>query len=158
MADNTEKKTEKKPSKKASPKTGFGALTTVTKIALIVILIAIVVFGVVKAYQFGYKIFSNEAMEEAPGSEVKILVTEGMSESALADLLTSKGLIADTAAFLVQLKVFGGSSYTILPDEYILNTSMTPREIISTLAVEIKEETEAENLHLFDDETGTAGN
>lgn len=154
MANTENVKKRKTSSKVRKQKATVGKIagSVVFRIIIIVFLIILVFFAVGKTYRFGYKLFSQETMEAAPGTDVKILITDGMDDSALSKLLEQKGLIEDASVFKVQLRFFTSSTYNVTPGEYTLNTSMPPREIINTICSETPaESTEKEYLGLYDE-------
>ncbi len=121
------------------------------RILVIVLLITVIFFVVGKMYRFGYGLFSQEAVDEAPGKEVKVLITENMSNDTVAKLFEQKGLVKDASVFGIQIRFFTSSSYKVMPGEYTLNTSMTPRELIKSICDEVEAETtEKEYLGLYD--------
>jgi UPF0755 protein len=95
-------------------------------------------------YEFGYRVFTEPAMEEAPGRDVMVLVKEDMSQREIADMLEEKGLIRDSSLFYLQLKL---SAYSgkLLPGVYTLNTSMEPKEMMVVMATEPEVDTETED-------------
>jgi len=104
------------------------------------------------AYRFGYSVFEEKAVETAPGTDVLVTIDEDMSDGEITDLMDKKGLITDRRVFKINLKLYTGSSFQILPGTYTLNTSMTPRQLIEAMAG-TPEEPETKAPHLFE-ETG----
>ena len=92
-------------------------------------------------YDFGYRVFTETAVEEAPGTDIVVQVTEGMSEGDIGDMLEAEGLIHDSKLFFAQLKL---SAYSgkLLPGTYTLNTSMTGKEMIAVMGTGAEESTE----------------
>ena len=80
-------------------------------------------------YDFGYRIFTEEAIDEEPGRDVVIQITDDMSGMDIAKELKDKGLIQDARLFYVQLKV-SAYSKKINPGVYTLNTSMQARDMM----------------------------
>lgn len=110
------------------------ALFTFIKIAFTVMVILFVIQGSIRlcrvGYDYGYRLFTEPAMEEAPGEDVLVQVKEGMSSREIAQMLEEKGLIRDSSLFYIQLRL---SSYVkkIKPGVYTLNTSMKPKELMA---------------------------
>lgn len=101
---------------------------------LVVVLVVFVMFRLgTYAYDFGYRVYTEEAMSPKPGKDVVVEVEQNMASTALADMLEEKRLVRDSNLFLVQLKL---SAYAdkIKPGIYTLNTSMTPREMIEEMS------------------------
>lgn len=115
-------------------------------ISFSVLILLLIVIGLIKAgtycYDFGYRIFTEGAVEAAPGRDVVVQITEDMSGLDIGGELEEKGLINDKLLFFVQLKL---SAYAddINPGVYTLNTSMEPREMMEAMSLE-KEDTETE--------------
>ena len=86
-----------------------------------------------QAYQFGYRVFHEETMEKAPGTDKSVTFRQDMSEFDLAKKLEQKRLVQDAKLFYVQLEL---SKYRgkLQPGTYTLNTSMEAEEMISILA------------------------
>lgn len=108
-------------------------------------LLILVVVGIFKvgeyAYTYCYSVVSDTAAEEEPGRDVSVSVTSDMSAGKVAKLLERKGLIKSADVFKIQMKVTGYED-KIQPGEYVLNTSMRPREMLKILAGEEIEEDE----------------
>lgn len=88
------------------------------------------------AYDFGYRIFAEPAMTtEENAVEVYVQVTENMSLNDIADAIEELGLARSDTLFYIQLQL---SDYrkSIKPGIYIVNTSMTPSEIITCLGTQ----------------------
>lgn len=102
-------------------------------ISFSVLVILLVLIGFVKVgtycYDFGYRIFTEEAIDEEPGRDVVIQITDDMSGMDIAKELKDKGLIQDARLFYVQLKV-SAYSKKINPGVYTLNTSMQARDMM----------------------------
>lgn len=110
----------------------------------IVILVAVGIYRLgVYAYTYGYSIVSDAAMEEKPGRDMRVVLSSDMTVREAAQLLERRGLVKDADIFRIQLKV---NKYEdkIKPGEYILNTSMTPKELMQALAGEGEDEEEKE--------------
>ena len=108
-------------------------------------LLILVVVGIFKvgeyAYTYCYSVVSDTAAEEEPGRDVSVSVTSDMSAGKVAKLLERKGLIKSADVFKIQMKVTGYED-KLQPGEYVLNTSMRPREMLKILAGEETEEDE----------------
>ena len=118
--------------------------------ALFVLRLAIVILvavGICRlgeyAYACGYSIVSDTAAEPGPGRDMRVVLSSDMTVKETAQLLERRGLIKDADIFRIQLKV---NKYEdkLKPGEYILNTSMTPKELMKELAGETEEEEDKE--------------
>ena len=110
----------------------------------IVILVAVGIYRLgTYAYTCGYSIVSDAAVEPWPGRDMRVVLTSDMTVKEAAQLLERRGLIHDADIFRIQLKV-NRYEDKIEPGEYVLNTSMTPKELMEVLAGEAEEEDEEE--------------
>ena len=128
----------------------YSFLGTVIRIVILIVL-AIVIFKIGgKAYEFGFRIFTEEPMSEAPGRDVQITVSKSDKMKDVAELLEEKGLIRDATLFRIQSK-FSLYDGDLKPGIYTLNTSMTAEEMFSFLLGSASEEEKDEG------EEGTEG-
>ena len=124
------------------------------RFAVYLIVAAVVLYIGKTAYYFGYNIFYQQPMDsEEEGRDVTVAVEEGDSVYQIGRTLESRGLIQDAKVFVVQEKL---SNYSgkLQPGTYILNTSMTPDEIMEILA---KENVAGQPDQTQDGETEQAG-
>ena len=121
-------------------------------ISFSVLIILLIGIGFIKigtyCYDFGYRVFTEPAVDAEPGREVMVQISEDMSDMDIAKELAEKGLVEDAKLFYVQLKA---SAYSgkLKTGVYTLNTSMTARDMMVVMAAK-QEETSAEGT-----ETGT---
>lgn len=96
------------------------------------------------AYGFGYRVYTESAVESAPGTDKTVTVTSDMSAKEIGTQLEEKGLIRDADLFVAQLAL---SSYSgaIKAGTYTLNTSMTAEEMMQVMAAEEDTESSTEN-------------
>lgn len=85
------------------------------------------------AYDFGFRIFTEEPMTPEPGRDVSITIVQGDSVLEVGEMLEEKGLIRDAKLFFIQKKcsVYDGD---IKPGFYTLNTSMTADDMFAIIA------------------------
>lgn len=128
--------------------------STVAKVVLAAIIILYVYKGAITAYDYGYRIFAEEAMSDEPGRDVSVTIADGRSVKEIGELLESRGLIRDAKLFVFQelLSEYHGE---IKPGDYVLNTSMNAEELIETMAAE-EEPDSAEAEELQTDEADSA--
>lgn len=104
---------------------------------LIVYALVILLFyeGVTKGYKFGYDVFYSTAVAEAPGVDMKVTIGENENLVDIAVALEKGGLVKNRFAFLIQsiFYEYGGSENPVQAGTYLLNNSMTSKEIILTL-------------------------
>jgi cell division protein YceG involved in septum cleavage len=115
-----------------------GAIIKVSLRLIIYALIILIFYeGVTAGFEFGYEIFAATAVAPEPGRDKTVQIEEGQSGFQVGKLLEKEGLIHNRYAFGVQAKFY---DYTIYPGSYLLNTSMTSREILDILGTEPAEE------------------
>ena len=110
----------------------FGA-KSVLKILFYVLVIIVMIYLAQKAYSFGYAIFNQEPVAEAPGQAVTVIIPEDSTVKDIARTLERKELIEDDAIFLLQERLSGYHG-RLLPGTYLLNTSMTADEMMEILS------------------------
>lgn len=114
-------------------------------ISFSILVMLLVIVGLIElgtfCYDFGYRVFTESPVDEAPGKEVVVSVTSDMSELDIGRMLEEQGLVRDGALFFAQLKL---SAYSgkLLPGVYTLSTSMTGKEMIVAMATVPEESTE----------------
>lgn len=114
--------------------------TVIRAVVLIACVVLVINIGK-KAYDFGFRIFTEGPVAEAPGRDIVMSVEKGEGLKAIAEKLEEKGITSDWALFFIQAKL---SEYkgSIDPGTYTLNNSMTTDEIMAVLT---KAEIETEN-------------
>lgn len=101
----------------------------------LIIAIAVIYIGK-SAYDFGYEIFYQQPMDsEEEGRDITVVVEDGDSVYQIGKTLENRGLIRDAKVFVVQEK-FSNYSGKLQTGTYILNTSMTPDEMMEILSRE----------------------
>ncbi len=85
-----------------------------------------------KAYEFGYRIFTETAVDKEPGKDVVVLVRSDMSKKDVAEMLEQKGLVNDASLFLIQYRLTDYDE--IAPGTYTLNTSMTVHDMAAAMS------------------------
>lgn len=119
-------------------------LTIVSAVVKILVALWVVNFvytKAIEAYDFGYRVFTEEAISPAPGRDVTIAYTDGKKDKDLAEMLEEKGLSRD--ANLAYLQILA-SEYreTMEPGMYTVNTSMTVDEILRAMSPNLEAEEE----------------
>jgi UPF0755 protein len=112
----------------------------------IIVILLVVYFGIQIAafgYDFGYRVFTETAVDDAPGTDALIQIKEDMSEYEIAQLLEERGMVRDAKLFFLQLKLSNYSGKEV-PGVYTVNSSMTPQEIMAVISTEETENAEEE--------------
>ena len=91
------------------------------------------------AYDYGYRIFQEPPVAEAPGYDIEVQITMGKGAKEIGELLEQKGLIRDANLFYIQnlLSHYKGE---LNPGVYTLNTSMTMQEMMEVMSADVAEE------------------
>lgn len=131
----------------------LGFMGFIVRASVLVILILIIAKTGQKAYDFGFRVFTEEAMSPAPGRDVAVTIVAGDSTMDVGKMLEEKGLIRDSKLFYVQKKC---SVYDddIKPGFYTLNTSMTAEDMFAIIAG--KKNSEGEEDEGSEDDSGLA--
>ncbi len=130
---------------------------SVFKTILTLIIFAAIMYAVyyyaAKAYDFGYRIFAEDAMSPEPGITMTVAIVEGKTVREIGESLEEKGLVRDATLFYFQELV---SNYhgKLQPGIYELNTSMTPEEMMEIMSVAPEEDETAAETAISSD-TGT---
>ena len=109
------------------------AVYSVVKIVVIILVIMVVYRLGSMAYSYGERIFGEPPMESAPRTDIVITVGSEDSVRDIADNLKAAGLIRDAGLFVLQERL-AGYKEGVKAGTYTLNTSMTPEELIQTMA------------------------
>lgn len=139
----------RRPQRRPMPrlKDGQGALDWIGDVVKVVLIIVVIMFCVTmshRAYEIGYSIFYEAAVDEkGSGRTVEVTVTDGMTAAQVGKLLQEDGLIKDAEVFSYQER-FSSYHGKIYPGTYTLSTEMTPSEMIKKLAENAPAEDDAE--------------
>lgn len=111
----------------------------VLKLALSIAVVVLIYKGATMAYDYGYRIFQEPPVAEAPGYDIEVQITMGKSAKEIGELLEQKGLIRDANLFYIQnlLSHYKGE---LNPGVYTLNTSMTMQEMMEVMSADVTEE------------------
>ncbi len=110
----------------------------------IIVLMLIVMFVYktsLKAYEFGFRVFSEQPVTTGDGRDIEVTIPMGASVSDIGDILEEKGLIRESKLFFLQEKL---SAYRgkLQPGFYCLNTSMKATEMMEIMAKKDEDSTE----------------
>lgn len=118
----------------------LSVLTSVLSLLMIVLILFLFLRVGNAAYDLGYRVFTEPALEEAPGQDVMVELEEDMTVLELGSFLEEKRLVKNGLLFAIQLQI---SDYKdkIKAGTYTLNTSQTAKEMMQAMAEEENEET-----------------
>ena len=111
----------------------------VLKLAFSIAVVVLIYKGATMAYDYGYRIFQEPPVAEAPGYDIEVQITMGKGAKEIGELLEQKGLIRDANLFYIQnlLSHYKGE---LNPGVYTLNTSMTMQEMMEVMSTDVTEE------------------
>lgn len=95
------------------------------------------------AYDYGYRVFTEEPMSLGEGRTISIYIENDQSVMDVGNMLQEKGLIRDAKLFFVQ-ELLSEHHGNIQPGIYDLSTSMTPEEMLAVIAQKPETEEESE--------------
>ena len=105
----------------------------IVKAVLAIVIVAVIYKVATNCYNFGYRVFAEEAVDPNGGTDVTVAIVEGKSAKEIGAILKEKGLIRDANLFYVQ-ELVSGEHGKLQAGVYTLNTNMTPKEMIRILA------------------------
>lgn len=108
---------------------------TVIKVVVAAVVLMFIYRYTFVAYDIGYRIFAESAVEMSPGRDITVTIAESDTREDVAKVLESRGLIRDSRIFLVRAMI-SGLDEKIAPGTYTFNTSMTIEEMLSMMLVE----------------------
>lgn len=117
-------------------KISLGLAGSIIRIAVLIFAVSFIIKSGKAAYEFGYRILSEESISEAPGTDVLVTVAPDMDDEAVGTMLVEKGLIKpagyfrDSIIFEIQKKL-SKKEGDIKPGVYTLNTSQTIEEMLA---------------------------
>lgn len=126
---------------------------TIIKVVAVLFLISFVYDTAIKAYDFGYRVFAEEAMTTGEGRIISVYVEPDDSVRDIGKMLEEKGLIRDANLFFVQ-ELLSENHGKINPGIYDLNTSMKSDEMLAIMAAE-PEKTEESDKNKVDSQTAS---
>ena len=112
------------------------------KLIVYAVVIMLLYKGVTKGYEFGYSVFYSTAVAQEPGVNMRVTIGDDEKLGDIAVALERGGLVKNRYAFLIQslFYEYGGTENPVKAGTYLLNTSMTSKEIIIMLRDGITEE------------------
>lgn len=123
-------------------------------ILVIVLGIYIVFIAGTKAYDFGNKIFNEQAVDAPDNARtVEVTIKKDISAKELAKLLYDKGLVEDETITFLQIQ-FSDSKNKFVAGTYELNTAMKPSDMLKVMAP-AKNEEEDNNLTIKPTQSST---
>ena len=114
--------------------------TIVTIVVAYLIILFIYKFAIL-SYDFGYRVFAEDAIDREPGISMTVTIADGKSVMQIGELLEERGLIRNARIFYFQ-EMFSDYKGKMRSGEFDLNTAMTPFEMIELMSQQVVEEVE----------------
>lgn len=115
----------------------------IIKIVVLVFAATYIIKAATAAYDYGYRIFTEEPVAIGEGRTISVNVKEPVSVMEVGEMLEERGLIRDGKLFLLQ-ELLSENHGKIQPGIYDLSTAMTAEEMIDVMAADAPEEEDAE--------------
>lgn len=113
----------------------------VIKIGVIIFLGVLIYRGALMAYDYGYRVFTEDPVSVGEGRIISVEIKEGQSAMEIGEMLQQKGLIRDAKIFFLQelLSEYRGKE---VPGIYDLSTAMTGEEMLAVMSPSVETEEE----------------
>lgn len=110
-------------------------VSTIIKVVVLAVIVMVVYRWAVKAYDFGYRVFTEGAVSDEPGISYTITLSEDTTPKELSKALEQYGLVEDANLFYVQYLL---SDYRdeLVPGTYQLSTAMDADEMLEVMSQE----------------------
>ena len=120
----------------------FSVVGTILKAVFAVLVVMFLYKGTIMAYDYGYRIFKEDPMTQAPGLDIEVQITMGKSVKEIGEILVNKGLIRDANLFYLQ-NIVSEYKDKLIPGVYTLNTAMTMQEMMKIMSTETEDNGDA---------------
>ncbi|MDE5716933.1 MAG: endolytic transglycosylase MltG [Lachnospiraceae bacterium] len=114
----------------------------IIKIVVLVFAATYILKAATAAYDYGYRIFTEEPVALGEGRTISVSVKEPVSAMEVGDMLEERGLIRDAKLFLLQ-ELLSENHGKMQPGIYDLSTAMTAEEMIDVMSADAPEEEDA---------------
>ncbi len=107
--------------------------TAAVKIIVFVLIIQYVTKTAATAYDFGYRIFTEEPVSAQPGVTFQVELSEETTPKQVAEALEDYGLVRDKNLFYAQY-LLSVHKDRLMPGNYELSTAMTAEEMLTVMS------------------------
>ena len=114
----------------------------IIKIVVLVFAATYILKAATVAYDYGYRIFTEEPVALGEGRTISVSVKEPVSAMEVGDMLEERGLIRDAKLFLLH-ELLSENHGKMQPGIYDLSTAMTAEEMIDVMSADAPEEEDA---------------
>lgn len=111
----------------------------IMRVVVLFLAVYVIYHGAEICYDYGYRIFTEPAVEVGEGKTVTVTITSAMTPKDIGELFEKKGLIKDGTLFVFQYYL---SEYMkdVNPGTFELSTAMTAEEMMAVMAQDPAEE------------------
>lgn len=113
----------------------------IIKIVVLVFAATYIMRAATAAYDYGFRIFTEEPVSLGEGRTISVSVQEPVSVREVSEMLEERGLIRDANLFVIQ-ELLSENHGKIQPGIYDLSTAMTAEEMMDVMAANASEEGE----------------
>ncbi len=117
--------------------------TAAVKIIVLVLIVRYVITTAISAYDFGYRVFTEEPVSAEPGITYSVELSEETTPRQVAEALEDYGLVKDKDLFYVQY-LLSPHKDRLMPGNYELSTAMTAEEMLEIMSSSYVDEEEEE--------------
>lgn len=115
----------------------------IIKVAFLVFAVSYVMKAATAAYDYGFRVFTEEPVSQGEGRTISISLDDPVSARDVGELLEERGLIRDANLFVIQ-ELLSENHGKLQAGIYDLNTAMTAEEMMAVMAADATEEGEEE--------------
>ena len=113
----------------------------IIKVAALLFIASYIIKAATAAYDYGYRIFTEEPISLGEGRVISVSVEEPVSVRDVGQMLEERGLIRDANLFVIQ-ELLSEDHGKIQAGIYDLSTNMTAQEMVAVMAADAPEEDE----------------
>lgn len=113
----------------------------IIKIVFLVFAAAYIMRAATAAYDYGFRIFTEEPVSLGEGRTISVSVQDPVSVREVGEMLEERGLIRDANLFVIQ-ELLSENHGKLQPGIYDLSTAMTAEEMMDVMAADASEEGE----------------
>lgn len=115
----------------------------IIKVAFLVFAVSYVMKAATAAYDYGFRVFTEEPVSQGEGRTISISLEDPVSARDVGELLEERGLIRDANLFVIQ-ELLSENHGKLQAGIYDLNTAMTAEEMMAVMAADAPKEGEEE--------------
>ena len=113
----------------------------IIKVVALIFAVTYIIRASTAAYDYGYRIFTEEPVSLGEGRIISVSVEEPVSAMEVGKMLEERGLIRDANLFVLQ-ELLSENHGKMQPGIYDLSTAMTAEEMMDVMAADAPKEGE----------------